>query len=176
MKIANISPNITCSGNKPHQIELICNATGNPIPTLAWTYNHQILASSTNESSLLVEITSIINSAITQGDDNRFVGVIQTKFVIENKQSDSVQIKLILGNCSIGVQRFKCIAINKFSMDQQIAIVTGELKPVILARVNETFEPVTEGNSIAMDCNAIGYPDPTIIWLKVYVFFLINTV
>lgn len=169
MKIDFISQNTSCLANKPDRTELICNATGNPISILAWIYNGQILASSTNESNLMA-IMQILNNTI---DGEKFAKQMQTKFVIENQQSDSVQIKLIIENCLIGAKRFNCIAFNGFSKDEQSVIVTGNLKPIFSILTNETIKSLNEGSSITIDCNVNGYPEPTIIWLKVYSFVVV---
>lgn len=149
--------------NKTDPIELICNATGNPISLLKWTYNGQILASSANESNSM---------AI---DDKRLVKQIQTKFVIENQRSISMQIKLIIKHCSIGANSFNCIAFNDFSKDERSVIVTGNLKPIFLISPNETHKSANESSSITIDCNVNGYPEPTIIWLKVRFFPIFST-
>lgn len=177
MKIDFISENVTCLVNKTNQIELICNASGNPISAMVWIYNGHILASSTNDSNLIANTLPIIDSSNMQNinkinDNERFDKQMQTKFVIENHlRSDSVQIKLIIESCLIGVQHFKCIVFNEFSKDEQSVIVSGHVKPIFAPiLLNETRKSVTEGSSIQIDCNAIGYPKPTTIWFKVYVF------
>lgn len=169
---------------------MICNATGNPIPILAWIHNDQILASSTNQSNVLAEFvsSSTIDSINTHqpndviDTDGRCASKLQTKFVIENRQSISAQIKLIVETCWVGVQHFNCIAINKFNKDQQHVNVAGKLKPIFPMPINETLGPVSEGSSITIDCNAIGYPVPIITWhryltnnslvTKVYILFI----
>lgn len=162
VKIDFISQNTTCLGNKTDRIELICNATGNPISILAWTYNGQILASSTIESNSMAHMQNVKNTI----DDEQ----MQTKFMLENQQSDSLQIKLIIENCVIGEKRFNCVAFNEFSKDEQSVLVTGNSKPIFMSSTTDTLKSVNESSSITIDCNVNGYPEPTIIWLKVYFF------
>lgn len=165
VKVDFISPNATCLDNKTDRIELICNATGNPISILAWTYSGQILASSTNESNSMAHFQNLNNTA----DDEQ----MQTKFVLENRHSDSLQIKLIIENCLIGEKRFNCVAFNEFSKDAQSVTVTGNSKPILTSSTNDTFKSANESSSITIDCDVNGYPQPTIIWLKVK-FFVID--
>lgn len=164
VKIASISQNTTCLVNETKQIELICNATGNPITTLVWTHNDQVLASSTHESNLITNKQNFDNVI----DGKRIVEKIESKFMFENHQSNSMQIKLIIEKCLIGEEQFNCIAFNQFSKDEQSVSVTGYLKPTFLISPNETHKSLNENSSITIDCNVNGYPEPTIIWLKVY--------
>lgn len=169
VEINFISQNITCSSDKSGQIELICNATSSPIPNLVWTYNGQVLAAtSTSESNSMHQI---IGSSIVQNTtDKRFVDPMRTSFFIENQHVNSIQLKMTVENCSIGVQRFDCIAFNDFSKDQQSAHVIGVLKPTFSIPTNETLKSLAEGSSTTIDCDVIGYPKPSIVWFKVSAF------
>lgn len=160
VEIVFISQNVTCLVNESDQIELMCNATGNPASTLAWMHNDQELISSTYASNSMTNAQNLI-------DDRPFVNKIETNFVIENQQSNSVQIKLIIENCLIGVNRFDCIAFNQFSKDEQSVIVMGYLKPTFSIAPNETHQSVNESSSVTFDCNANGFPEPTMTWSKV---------
>lgn len=168
VKIASISQNNTCLINETDRIELICNGTGNPLSTLLWTHNGQVLASSTHESNSMTNVQNLNNVV----DGKRFVEKIETKFLIENQQSNSMQIKLIIEKCLMGVKRFKCVAFNEFSRDEQGVVVTGYLKPTFLISPEEANKSVNANTSIAIDCNVHGYPEPTIIWLKVCIVLL----
>lgn len=164
VKIDFISPNTTCLVNKTDRIQLRCNATGNPTSTLVWTHNDQDLVSSTYASNSMTNTQNLKNVI----DDKQMVKTIGTNFVIENQQSNSVQIELTIGNCLIGVNRFDCNAFNQFSKDEQSVVVVGYLKPTFLIAPNETRKSTDEGSTVTFDCHVNGYPEPTIgNWSKV---------
>lgn len=136
------------------------------MPDLVWIHNDQVIAATlTNQSNSVHKVIDSVNQPDTS--DERFVDSTQTKFVIENQQENSKQLKLIVKNCSIGVQRFDCVAFNKFNKDQQNVVVTGALEPSFPIATNGTLKLLAEGTSTTIGCGAIGYPKPSIIWFKV---------
>lgn len=160
--IVFISQNTTCLVNESDQITLMCNATGNPISSLAWMYDNQEVVSSTFASNSVTNVQNLKNVI----NDKRFIKKIETNFVIENQRPNLVQMQLIIENCLIGVNRFNCIAFNQFSKDEQSVIVLGYLKPTFSIAPNETHKSVNESSSVAFECNVNGYPEPTINWFS----------
>lgn len=152
-------------------IRLTCNAIGNPLPVLKWSYNNRVLISSTKSNSSLPSRLDNTNDLIEEqfdDDQDSINGVIRYMYPY------SIEIELHLNVWPTGVHRFDCLASNAYGSDERNTFIEHVSKP-IFSHQNGTLIDVSDGDPVALNCNDVnGYPVPEITWQKVCKFVVLS--
>lgn len=175
--IQSISENSTFNGNDGGHIT--CNAIGNPIPVLTFSYDNRLLISSSKlnlsnqflsfESHRLHNNTDLIEVPVDEDQDD-INGVIRYKF------PHTIEIELHLNEWPTGVHRLECTAFNTYGKDVRSTFIEHVLKPTF-PHENDKLIDVVDGFPVDLNCDDVnGYPLPEITWQKVCKFLNIISI
>lgn len=163
--IKSISKNETFADND--EVILTCNAIGNELPILKWSYDDRILISSSklNLSNELSDLFSLENDIwIEESFDGDLDGI---NGVIRYKQPYNIEIQLHLNKWPTGVYRFLCSASNTYGEDERSTFIEHILKPMFPIE-DDILIDASDGLPVKLDCGDVnGYPVPEITWQKV---------
>lgn len=152
-------------------MRLTCNAIGNPLPVLKWSYNNRVLISSSKSNSSLPFALDNRNDLIEERFD---VSQDNIDGVIRYMHPHSVEIELHLNAWPTGVHRFDCLASNAYGSDERNTFIEHVLKPTF-PHQNDTLIDASDGIPVALNCNDVnGYPVPEITWQKVCKFVVLS--
>ncbi|XP_055324358.1 hemicentin-1-like [Sitodiplosis mosellana] len=164
--IQSVSENSTF--DEKDEVVLSCDAIGNPLPVLKWSYDNRVLISSSKSNSSdkslpsktfrLDNNTDLIEERF-DGDQDNINGVIRYKHPY------SIEIELHLNLWPTGVHRFDCSAFNAYGRDDRSTFMEHVLKPTFPLK-NDTLIDVSDDVPVALDCDVNGYPVPEITWQK----------
>ncbi|XP_031619928.1 hemicentin-1-like [Contarinia nasturtii] len=156
--IQSISENKT-SQAQDGKNNLLCNATGNPMPTLSstllWINGNQTLFSS-SKSNLsndfrLSELctyhndTNLIEKPFGDDQDN-------IKWIFRYKCPYSIQIELHLNEWPTGLHRFDCFASNTYGHDERSTFIEYVSKPTFSPDTNASID-IGIGEPIDLNCD-----------------------
>lgn len=168
--IESVSKNTTFD-ESDRNIHLTCNAIGNPLPVLKWSYNNQVLISSFKSNSSLPFRLDNSNDLIEERFD---VNHDNINGVIRYMHPYSIEIELRLNVWPTGVHRFDCLASNAYGSDERNTFIEHVSKPTF-SHQNNTLIDASDGIPVVLNCNDVkSYPVPEITWQKVCKFVVIS--
>ena len=163
---AAVHPNITTSPQNttvvsPSDISLNCEAIGFPIQSLLWQHDGQDISSNDQKRNVqtnqIMSEIKVVSSLLIRGSEFKDRGMYRclvSNLVGHDEASSVVTVQCMISLCLSRNLNTQCVIKYLHFLDIPSIIISPIVKDVI------------KPNAVSLQCTAVGFPRPSIEWVK----------